>query len=157
MSPWVAPVLFVKEKDGTLRLCIDYRELNKITVKNRYPLPCMDDLLDQSREAETFSKIDLWSRNHQLHIKEEDIPKTTFRTQYGHYEYVVIPFGLTDAPVTFMDLVNRFFKPYLDQFVVVFKNDILVYSITPKEHGHRLGEVQGLLRRNKLYAKLTKC
>ena len=117
--------------NGTLRLCIDYRELNKITVKNYYPLPRMDDLFDKLRGAGAFSMIDLRSGCHQLLIKDEDIPRTAFRTRYRHYEFVVVPFGLTNAPIAFMDLMSRVFKSYLDQFVVVFIDDILIYSRTP--------------------------
>jgi len=113
-SPWGAPVLFVKKKDGTLRLCVDYRELNKITVKNRYPLPRIDDFFNQLRGAGTFSKINLYLGYHQFQIKEEDIPKIAFRTRCGHYEFVVMPFGLTNAPAAFMDLMNGEFEPYLD-------------------------------------------
>ena len=111
VSSWGAPVLFVKKKDGTLRLCINYRQLNKITIKNKYPLPRIDDLFDQLQEASVFSKIDLRSRYQQLKIKETNIPKTVFRTRYDHYKFLVMPFGLTNAPAAFMDLMNKVFHP----------------------------------------------
>ncbi|KAM1440302.1 hypothetical protein ACFXTO_014081 [Malus domestica] len=125
-SPLGAPVLFVRKKDKTLRLCIDYKQLNRVTIKNRYPLPCIDDLFDQLQGACVFSKIDLRSGYYQLKIISEDVPKTAFRTRYGHYEFLVIPFGLTNAPAAFMDLINRVFQPYLDRFVIVFIDDILL-------------------------------
>ena len=127
-SQWGAPVPFAKKKDKTLRLCIDYRQLNRVTIKNRYLLPRIDDLFDQLRGARVYSKIDLRTDYHQLRVREIDIPKTTFRTSYGHFEFTVMPFGLTNAPVAFMDLMHRVFQPYLDQFVVVFGDDILIYS-----------------------------
>ena len=156
-SPWGAPVLFVKKKDGSFRMCIDYRELNKLTIKNRYPLPRIDDLFDQLQGSSYFSKIDLRSGYHQLKIQEEDVPKTAFRTRYGHYKFLVIPFGLTNAPAVFMDLMNRVCKPYLDKFVIVFIDDILIYSRNEKDHSDHLRLVLELLRKEKLYAKLSKC
>ncbi|GJV49703.1 putative reverse transcriptase domain-containing protein [Tanacetum coccineum] len=133
-----APILFVKKKDGSFRMCIDYRELNKLTVKNHYPLPRIDDLFDQLQGSQFFSKIDLRSGYHQLRVHEDDILKTAFRTRYGHFKFTVIPFGLTNAPAVFMDLMNRVCMPYLDKFVIVFIDDILIYSKTREEHflGH---------------------
>ncbi|GJY75342.1 putative reverse transcriptase domain-containing protein [Tanacetum coccineum] len=136
-SPWGAPVLFVK-KDGSFHMCIDYWELNKLTVKNRYPLPRIDDLFDQLQGSSVYSKIDLRSGYHQLRVREEDIPKTAFRTRYGHYEFQVMPFGLTNAPVVFMDLMNRVCKPYLDKFVIIFIDDILIYSKNKQDHEEHL-------------------
>ena len=133
VSPWGAPVLFVKNKDDTLWMCIDYRQINKVTVKNKYLLPRIEDLFDQLKEASVFSKIDLRSGYYQLRVKEVDVPKIAFRTRYSHYEFLVMPFGLTNAPTAFMDLMNRVFHPYLDQFFVVFIDDILVYSKDAQE------------------------
>ena len=126
-------------------------------MKNRYPLPRIDDLFDQLRGASCFSKIDLRSGYHQLGVKEEDIPKTAFRTRYGHFEFLVMPFGLTNAPAAFMDLMHRVFRPYLDQFIIVFIDDILVYSGSVEEHEVHLGIALQILRENQLYAKLSKC
>ncbi|GJT35964.1 putative reverse transcriptase domain-containing protein [Tanacetum coccineum] len=156
-SPWGAPVLFVKKKDGSFRMCIDYRELNKLTVKNRYPLPRIDDLFDQLQGSSVYSKIDLRSGYHQLRVREEDIPKTAFRTRYGHYEFQVMPFGLTNAPAVFMDLMNRVCKPYLDKFVIVFIDDILIYSKNKQEHKEHLKQILELLKKEELYAKFSKC
>ncbi|GJY98491.1 putative reverse transcriptase domain-containing protein [Tanacetum coccineum] len=156
-SPWGAPVLFVKKKDGSFRMCIDYRELNKLTVKNRYPLPRIDDLFDQLQGSSIYSKIDLRSGYHQLRVREQDIPKTAFRTRYGHYEFQVMPFGLTNAPAVFMDLMNRVCKPYLDKFVIVFIDDILIYSKDEREHEEHLKAILELLKEEKLYAKFSKC
>ncbi|GJY49514.1 reverse transcriptase domain-containing protein [Tanacetum coccineum] len=156
-SPWGAPVLFVKKKDGSFRMCIDYRELNKLTVKNRYPLPRIDDLFDQLQGSSVYSKIDLRSGYHQLRVRDEDIPKTAFRTRYGHYEFQVMPFGLTNAHAVFMDLMNRVCKPYLDKFVIVFIDDILIYSRNKEEHANHLRIILELLRKEKLYAKFSKC
>ncbi|WMV08301.1 hypothetical protein MTR67_001686 [Solanum verrucosum] len=157
VSPWGAPVLFVKKKDGTLSLCIDYRQLNRITIKNKYPLPSINDLFDQLKGAKVFSKIDSRSGYHQLRVRVEDIPKTAFRTQYGHYEFLVMPFGLTNAPAVFMDLMNRVFKPYLDQFVVVFIDDILIFSRSSEDHDKHLRIILQILKEKELYAKLSKC
>ncbi|XP_050881245.1 uncharacterized protein LOC127084776 isoform X1 [Lathyrus oleraceus] len=157
VSPWGAPVLLVKKKEGTMRLCVDYRQLNRVTIKNRYPLPRIDDLMDRLVGASVFSKIDLRSGYHQIRVKTEDIQKTAFRTRYGHYEYSVMPFGVTNAPGVFMEYMNRIFHPYLDKFVVVFIDDILVYSKSEEEHAEHLRVVLGVLREKKLFAKLSKC
>ncbi|XP_017406240.1 uncharacterized protein LOC108319577 [Vigna angularis] len=157
VSPWGAPVLLVKKKDGSSRLCIDYRQLNKLTIKNKYPLPRIDDLLDQLQGASVFSKIDLRSGYHQIRVKEGDIQKTAFRSRYGYYEYVVMSFGVTNAPAIFMDYMNRIFRPYLDKFVVVFIDDILIYSKSHEEHEEHLRVVLGVLKEKELYAKLSKC
>ncbi|GJW24886.1 putative reverse transcriptase domain-containing protein [Tanacetum coccineum] len=152
-----ASVLFVKKKDGSFRMCIDYRELNKLTVKNRYPLPSIDDLFVQLQGSSVYSKIDLRSGYHQLRVREKDILKTAFRTRYGHYEFQVMPFGLTNAPAIFMDLMNRVCKPYLDKFVIVFIDDILIYSKNKKEHKEHLKAILELLKKEELYAKFSKC
>ena len=156
-SPWGALVLFVKKKEGSLRLCIDYRQLNRATIRNQYPLPRIDDLFDQLHGSRVYSKIDLRSGYHQLRVRENDVSKTAFRTRYGHYEFLVMPFGLTNAPAAFMDLMNRVFSPYLDKFVIVFIDDILVYSGSPKEHAEHLQTVLQSLRERQLYAKFSKC
>ncbi|GJV19948.1 reverse transcriptase domain-containing protein [Tanacetum coccineum] len=156
-SLWGVPVLFVKKKDGSLCMCIDYRELNKLTIKNRYPLPRIDDLFDQIQGSHYFSKIDLRSGYHQLRVHEDDIPKTAFRTRYGHFEFMVMPFRLTNAHVVFMDLMNRVCKSYLDKFIIMFIDDILIYSKIKEDHAVHLGLVLELLRKEKLYAKFPKC
>ncbi|GJS23593.1 putative reverse transcriptase domain-containing protein [Tanacetum coccineum] len=157
-SPWGALVFcIVQKKDGSFRMCIDYRELNKLKVKNRYPLPRIDDLFDQLQGSSVYSKIDLRSGYHQLRVQEEDIPKTAFRTRYGHYEFQVMPFGLTNAPAVFMDLMNRVCKPYLDKFMIVFIDDILIYSKNKQEHEEHLKLILELLKKEELYAKFSKC
>ncbi|KAL0544200.1 hypothetical protein IC582_019313 [Cucumis melo] len=146
VSPWRASVLFVKKKDGTLRLCIDYRQLNKVAIRNKYPLPRINDLFDQLRGASLISKIDLRLGYHQLKVRASDIAKTAFRTRYGHYEFQVMPFGLTNVPAVFMDLMNRIFHQYLDQFVIMFIDDILVYSVDREAHEEHLRIVLQTLR-----------
>ncbi|GJR46544.1 putative reverse transcriptase domain-containing protein [Tanacetum coccineum] len=145
-SPWGALVLFVKKKDGSFRMCIDYRELNKLTIKNRYPLHRIDDLFDQLLGARYFSKIDLRYGYHQLRVHDDDISKTAFRTRYGHFEFTVMPFRLTNALAVFMDLMNRVCKPHLDKFVIVFIDDILIYSKTKEDHENHLKLMLDLLR-----------
>jgi hypothetical protein len=156
-SPWGAPVIFVPKNDGTQRLCMDYRALNEVTVKNKYLLPRIDDLFDQLHVACVFSKIDLRSGYHQLKIRECDIPKTAFVSRYGLYEYTVMSFGLTNAPAYFLYLMNKVFMEYLDKFVVVFIDDILVYSRSEEEHEEHLRLALQKLREHRLYAKLSKC
>nr|GFB36035.1 putative reverse transcriptase domain-containing protein [Tanacetum cinerariifolium] len=156
-STWGAPVLFVKKKDGSFWMCIDYQELNKLTVKNCYPLPRIDDLFDQLQGSSVYSKINPRSGYLQLRVREEDIPKTTFKTRYGHYEFQVMPFGLTNVPAVFMDLMNRVCKPYLDKFMIIFIDDILIYSKDEKEHEEHLKAILELLKKEELYAKFSKC
>ena len=147
----------MEKKDDTLRMCIDYRQINKVTGKNKYLLSRIEDLFDQLKGVGVFSKIDLRSRYYQLRVKEVDVPKTAFRTRYGHYEFLVMPCGLTNAPEAFMDLMNMVFRPYVDQFVVVFIDDILVCSKDAQEHEQHLKIVLQMLREKKLYTKLSKC
>nr|GFB51663.1 putative reverse transcriptase domain-containing protein [Tanacetum cinerariifolium] len=156
-SHWGAPVLFVKKKDGSLWMCIDYRELNKLTMKNRYLLPRIDDLFDQLQGSSVYSKINLRYGYHQLRVRDEDIPKTAFRTRYGHYEFQVMPFGLTNAPAVFMNLMNRVCRPYLDKFMIVFIDDILIYSKTKEEHDAHFRLILELLKKEELYVKFSKC
>jgi hypothetical protein len=156
-SPFGAPILFVKKKDGTMRMCVDYRALNNVTVKNSYPLPRVDELFDRLQGAKYFSKIDLRSGYHQIRIAPEDVPKTAFRTRYGHFEFLVLPFGLTNAPGTFMHLMHETFREHLDDFVLVFLDDILIYSKTLADHEVHVRKVLEALRKSKLYAKESKC
>ncbi|CAI7909128.1 unnamed protein product [Closterium sp. NIES-54] len=156
-SPYVAPVLFTRKKEGDLRLCIDYRALNAITIKNKYPLPRVEELFDMLGEATVLSKLDLHSSYHQIRLAEDDIKKTAFRTRYGHFEFRVLPFGLTNAPATFMGLMNDIFRPFLDRFVIVFLDDILIFSKSLEEHAQHLCIVLDTLRQHRLYAKLSKC
>nr|GEY34145.1 putative reverse transcriptase domain-containing protein [Tanacetum cinerariifolium] len=156
-SLWGALVLFVKKKDGSLCMCIDHQELNMLIVKNHYPLPMIDDLFDQLQGVRYLFKIDLWSGYHQLREHEDDIPKTAFRTRYGHFESMVMPFGLTNAPAVFMDLMNQVCKPYLDKFIIVFIDDIFIYSKTKEDHKVHLKLVLELLKMEGLYAKFSKC
>jgi hypothetical protein len=156
-SPWGSPALFVPKKDGTQRLCVDYRALNAVTIKNKYPLPRIDDLMDQLRQAKYFSKIDLRSGYHQMKIRPEDIHKTAFVTRYGQYEYTVVSFGLTNALAYFMNMMNKVFMDELDKCVVVFIDDILVYSQTAEEHEKHLRTVLGKLKQHQLYGKFSKC
>jgi hypothetical protein len=156
-SPWGAPVLFVQKKDGSQRMCVDYRSLNDVTVKNKYPLPRIEDLFDQIRGARVFSKIDLRSGYHQIKIRPSDIPKTAFSTRYGLYEFTVMSLGLTNAPAYFMNLMNKVFMEYLDRFVVVFIDDILIYSKSESDHEEHLRLVLQKLRDNELYTKFSKC
>jgi hypothetical protein len=156
-SPWGAPVLFVEKKDGTQRMCVDYRSFNEVTIKNKYPLPRIEVLFDQMKGARVFSKVDLRSGYHQLKIQESDMPKTAFRTRYGLYEYTVMSFGLTNALAYLMYLMKKVFMKYLDKFMVVFIDDILIFSKTKEEHETHLRLVLEKLRAHQLYAKFSKC
>ena len=156
-SPWAFPLLLVDKKDGSKRMCVDYRELNAVTIKNKHPLPRIEDLFDLLRGARIFSKIDLRSGYFQLRIRPGDIPKTAFTCKYGLYEYTVMSFGLTNAPAYFMHLMNMVFMDYLDVFVVIFIDDILIFSKTEEEHEEHLRLVLQRLREHQLYAKFSKC
>jgi len=157
LSEWGYPALFVKKKDQSLCMCVDYRPLNAVTIKNKYPLPWIDILFDQLSKAKVFSKIDLRSGYHQIKIHPQDIPKTTFSTRYGLYEYVFMSFGLTNAPTYFMYLMNSVFMPELDKFIVVFIDDILVYSENEQDHVEHLRVLLTRLREHQLYVKFSKC
>ena len=156
-SPYGAPILFVPKADGGLRFCIDYRWLNKRTIKNRYPLPLPEEMFDRLGGAKVFSKIDLRSGYWQMPVRQEDIPKTAFKTRWGLYECLVVPFGVTNAPAQFMNLMNDLLSDYLDEFVLVFLDDILVYSRSMEDHAEHLRKVFQRLREHKLYAKASKC
>src|SRR3954468_13811425 len=157
LSPYGAPVIFIKKKGGELRMCIDYRALNAITIKNRFPIPLIDNLTDQLHGAQIFTKIDLRSGYNQIRIHEDDIEKTTFRTHYRHFQYKVMPFGLTNAPATFQALVQDILRPLLDKLVIVYIDDILIFSKTDAEHCEHIRQVLALLRQHKLYGKISKC
>ena len=156
-SPFGAPILFVQKKDKSLRMCVDYRALNQQTVKNRYALPRIDDLIDQLSGARFFTSLDLAQGYHQIRVTKEDVPKTAFRTPLGHFQYLVLPFGLTNAPATFQSVMNEIFRECIGRFVLVYLDDILVYSRTPQQHIEHVRSVLEILRKNRFYAKLKKC
>ena len=156
-SPAAAPILFAKKKGGGLRLCVDYRALNSITIKNRYPLPLISEIIDRVRDAKIFTKLDLRDAYHLIHIREGDEYKTAFRTRYGQFEYRVMPFGLSNSPATFQAYIDDCLRPFLDDFTVCYLDVILIYSNTPEEHEEHVKKVLARLREFSLFVKAAKC